>query len=462
MTSTHPIRGSIIPLFVLACLLLGGSTRSAWPNMLLQLGGIAILAWAALAAPRVQAGEPGRNLVRLAVAMLVVMLLQLVPMPPGLWTILPGRAAVANGYDLLGQPRPWLPLSLTPYDTMTSALWLIPPFAVLAGMLRLGAYREPWLAAALGIAALGGVLLGAMQVSSGDVLTSAWYLYAITNNGQAAGFFANSNHMGTLLICTVPFMVAMIEAPQRRSRRAQNDAGRLAIVGGVMAILLIGIALNHSLAAVGLSIPVVAASLLIRTPLSDKRARWGLGAAALIGVAAVIGVFASPIPNNLTAAGSAKDYSSRYASFGNSIEAAVDAFPFGTGSGSFPSVYPAYENADLVDAFFVNHTHNDYIELAMETGLPGILLMVATLLWWVGRSIAIWRAPIVDQFARAATIASGAILAHSMVDFPLRTSAIAAVFAMCLALMAGPRRRVRIDEAVRDGEVAGARHLSVD
>jgi hypothetical protein len=44
-------------------------------------------------------------------------------------------------------------------------------------------------------------------------------------------------------------------------------------------------------------------------------------------------------------------------------------------------------------------------------------------------------------FARAASIASAAVLVHSSVDYPLRTGAISACFAMCLALLV--ERRVR-------------------
>ncbi len=151
MTTSHPLRGAVVPSFLLACLLLGGSTSSAWPNMALQLGAIAILAWAALAAPRAQSGLPGRNLVILCFAMVALVLLQLIPLPPAVWSALPGRGMVVQGYALLGQSLPWLPLSLAPYETMASALWLLPPLAVIAGILRLGAYREPWLLVALGV-----------------------------------------------------------------------------------------------------------------------------------------------------------------------------------------------------------------------------------------------------------------------------------------------------------------------
>ena len=82
------------------------------------------------------------------------------------------------------------------------------------------------------------------------------------------------------------------------------------------------------------------------------------------------------------------------------------------------------------------------------------------LLWWTGRTIAIWRAETPDYFAMAATIASFAILAHSVVDYPLRTAAISALFAACCALMADPRARVRHRE--KQAPENRARHLSAD
>lgn len=460
MTTSHPARAAVVPVFVIACLLLGGSTRAAWPNMALQLGAIAILAWSAMSAQRMQAGLPGRNLSRLCYAMLALVLLQLIPLPPAVWSELPGREMVVRGYGLLGQPLPWLPLSLTPYDTITSALWLLPPLAIIAAILRVGAYRELWLATVMGLAAFAGVLLGVLQVNSGDVLNSPWYLYAITNHGMATGFFANSNHMATLMIVTIPFMVALLGARRSGRRFVQQEAGRYAILGGALLILLLGIALNPSTAGIGLGIAVVAASLMIRIPVGNRWARWGIVGVVLLGLAAVTAIFVTPLESRIAAAGNDQSFSTRAVSFANSLRAVGETFPVGSGSGSFASVYPGFEDPDAVDRYFVNHVHNDYIELVLETGLAGLLLILAFLLWWIGRAIAIWRAPIVDHFARAATVASAAILTHSLVDFPLRTSAIAAVFAMSVALMAGPRRRERAVQVRSQGE-QGARHLSI-
>lgn len=98
----------------------------------------------------------------------------------------------------------------------------------------------------------------------------------------------------------------------------------------------------------------------------------------------------------------------------------------------------------------------------METGLPGVLLLGAFLLWWATRVVRLWRAERPDLIALTATITSGAILAHSVVDYPLRDAAIQAVFAVSLAFMAKPRshggrRRSRSAEQER-----APRHVTLD
>jgi O-antigen ligase len=438
---------------------MGGSTRSIWPNLLLQLGAIAILAWSVQQPLRIRPSASSRHLAALVIAMLAVLALELVPLPPQIWTLLPGRQIVANGFDLLGQPRPWLPLSLTPYDTMASALWLLPPLAMLAGILRLGAYREQWLAVALGLATLGGIVLGILQVTSAG-LEPWWYPYATTNNGLPVGTFANSNHMGTLLIATFPFIAALVAARSRVARQKAKNLGKILLLVQGALVLALSLSISGSVAALGLAVPVAGATLLLRSSLRERWAQWSLVAVAVAGVAVTVAIFSSPFANyRPEVKANHADYS-RYASFSNSLRAAADTFPFGSGTGSFPSVYPAYEKADLVDSQFINHVHNDYIELALETGLAGVVLMMAFLLWWTRRAIAIWSAPTIDYFARASTIASGAILAHSVVDYPLRTSAIAALFALCVALMAEPRSWVSRAPAGA-AAAGGARHLSL-
>jgi O-antigen ligase len=442
-----------VPAYVLLCLLLGGNSQGILGNLLLQLGGVALLAWAALTRTPSVLTDDARTLGWLSAAALCLVAVQFLPLPPAVWTILPGREPIAQGYALLGQQLPWLPWSLAPYDTLASGLSLLPPLAIVAGIVRLGAHRGRYLATAIVVGTVAGILLGAVQVSS------RWgYLYSVTSRGQAAGFFANANYMGTLLLSAIPFTLALLA--RHRAGRGQAWRKRLGVHGviaGALALLLLGLLLNQSMAAMLLTLPTLLASAaLLVAP--GSRGRFALTGVAL--VAGAVGCVAIASMTTLVRGDAAVSVSTRQDIYARSAQIAGDMFPAGAGLGAFPRVYPWYENPDTVDFVYVNHVHNDYLELVLEAGLPGALLLLAALFWWALRSVQVWRSPVSGRFAKAATVASAAILAHSAVDFPIRTAAIAAVFATCIALMAEPRvRRTPEPEGVR---TRPARHLSLE
>ena len=76
---------------------------------------------------------------------------------------------------------------------------------------------------------------------------------------------------------------------------------------------------------------------------------------------------------------------------------------------------------------------------ALDQAAVHWLLAAAFLVWWGLRTLAIWRTEEVDYYARAASIVTGTLLLHSLVDYPLRTAALSAVFAACLGLMSDVR-----------------------
>ncbi len=122
--------------------------------------------------------------------------------------------------------------------------------------------------------------------------------------------------------------------------------------------------------------------------------------------------------------------------------------PLGSGVGSFSRVYSLFEDRSQLDpTTYVNHAHNDYLEIALETGVPGLIVLLLFLVWWGRAAWRAWRVPDVSPYAQAASIASAAILVHSLVDFPLRTAAISAVFAMCLGILVEPRRAREADKS---------------
>src|SRR5574338_960241 len=142
-------RQLVAPLYLLACLVAGGSAQGVWANMVLQLAGIVIIAWASATRAEQPMVPAARQLLMLGMVAVLVILLQLVPLPSSLWPHLGGREPIARGFSVLGVATPAIPLSLAPYDTLDSLLSLIPPLAMFAAIVRLKAYRVAWLTAAL-------------------------------------------------------------------------------------------------------------------------------------------------------------------------------------------------------------------------------------------------------------------------------------------------------------------------
>jgi O-antigen ligase len=334
-----------------------------------------------------------------------------------------------EGYDALGRPPPWLPLSMTPDETLETLFFSLPAIGMVVAVLYFDVDAR-WCSAALLAGTLGNVLLGALQATAG----SSWHLYEITNTG-AVGFFANRNFMGSLLVVSVPFAAALTTFLSRRSAQAKWPA--MVMGSALVVLLLVGLALNQSLAATLLIIPVGAASLALLPGRFDLK-RIAVGAAALLALAAIALIMGSSVPLELSGADTTT-YETRREIWAKTLTILHATFPFGTGLGSFPAVYALFEDPTRVDRFYVNAAHNDFLQWSLELGAVGVLLAITFLGWWAVQVYRIWKAPIEDVFARAATLASGALLAHSLVDYPLRTAALSAIFAYCIGTV-GKRR----------------------
>lgn len=432
-------RSVVVPAYLLLCLVLGGSGQGVAGNALLQLVAIAIIGGSLLWPSPHRASGAGRPLLVTAGLAVLLVLVQLVPLPPALWTALPGRGFVERGFRLLGEPLPWMPISLAPHATLAAGLALLPPLAVLVGMLVGGAYRRSWSVAAVLLGTLASILLGVLQVTSPANTVSPWYLYKFSSFGLAVGFFSNANHMAALLLVALALLVGLVASLRRRasSARAKGAVLLLAMSGAV--VLLIGVVLNRSLAVLLLGGPVVLASAAI---VLGSKWRRAAAATAVAGLVAITVIYTTSLPDRLFAS-NATSFALRHEMWSNTIEAFGQHWALGSGVGTYPVVYPQLEDQAAVSSVYSNHAHNDYLEFALETGVPGVLLLGAFLWWWARRALSAWRGPSTNPYAQAAAIASGAILIHSFVDYPLRTAALSAVTAFCLALMAEPRTRPR-------------------
>lgn len=431
------IRTAVAGTYLALALVLGGaSAAGALGNGLLQVLAVLILlihVWSGGAPPL---AKPGRWLVALFFLLAAVAAAQLVPLPPSVWTGLPGRDVVVRSLALLGLSPTAMPASLDPGRTAASLLWLLPPAAMFAVATRLTRDERSTTTRVLLAVAVGSIALGAFQLFGGDA--SRLRFYEVTNIDRSVGFFANSNHLGTLLLCSLPF-AALFMARARKARSSSGGReGRVLMFGAIAVFIAIGIGINGSLAGYSLLLPTAAASFFLYHKAVGKalgKRGWALaGGAALIVVAFSI---AGPLSNDRFAAKfDDANSTGRKISVPTTVEAARDHFPVGSGLGTFRDVYRTYEPTQDVSVVFVNHAHNDYAEVALELGVLGLLLVAGFLLWWVLRTWFVWR----NDFdgvglSRAGSIAIGIMLLHSLVDYPLRTSALAVVAALAAGFM---------------------------
>lgn len=111
-------------------------------------------------------------------------------------------------------------------------------------------------------------------------------------------------------------------------------------------------------------------------------------------------------------------------------------FPvLGSGGGSFYNAFSRYRPAEI--ALFYDHAHNDYAEIAADTGLLGLALLAGVALLAAGR--ALWvlarrRSTLPRGMAFAVLMAIVAFAIHSTVDFNLQIPANALTFTVILAM----------------------------
>lgn len=422
-----------------ACLLLGGaSAAGVAANAFLQLVGLGLI-MALLWRRDFTLPDGARGPLWIGGALLLVGLLSLVPLPAGLGS---GslRGEVVEAFRLIGMEPPSLSASLARPSTLSSLLHLLPAAAMFLLVLRLPNEDRRRLPTVLLVIAGISIVLGAFQLMGGP--GSPLRPYAITNPNSPVGFFANVNHEATLLLCALPLTAVIAGRMATRRSRSKRSGGAIISVA-VAVFLMAGIAISGSSAAYGLALPAAVASFLIYR--RTVAGRVGAGWWAALGALALIFAFAGlqgPLGKERFEGDLGSEPSSRRIMASTTVEIIKDSFPVGTGLGTFSTAYRRYEDPGRVTRQFANHAHNDYLEAVLELGAAGLLLILAFIFWWGRRAYQAWTRDFEGSaLARAGSVMIGIVLAHSIVDYPLRTAAIVAVFAFGCALMVPPVAR---------------------
>lgn len=430
-----------LALAVLSLLIGGGGVSGPAQSMIIEVLAAFALGWMLVISPIDFADRGLRTPICWMLALVAVVALQLIPLPPEWWRMLPGKQLEATTADLIGMNSGWRPTALVPEASIRSAIALVPCAAIFLLLYRsdeVTLARLGWLFAG---AAVINACLGLVQAYGGGA-----YLFETSHRGNAVGLFGNRNHFALFLVVGMIWLTARLHGFRER--------GLGVLIGAVLAYGLIAMALVASGSRSGTAIGLLTASAL---PFFLVPARMRLRLAVLwsVGMALAFGliVFGAELwPGSSFGrlmerftTGDA-DEKGRWAYWANTLYAMRQSFPFGTGLGSFTAVYQANEPLSDVSRLLTNHAHNDYLEFVLELGLAGVALLLVAFLWLglqARRGIAalgLGLAPF-----HAALLSVIVIAAGSITDYPLRTYAISVVFAASLACIAG--------EALRPGTV---------
>ena len=419
-----------------ALVLGGGGSPSPWAELAVQ--GAAALFVLLLAAIGSRGPERvPRALWWIAALVLALPLLQLVPLPPEIWQTLPGRDLAARSLELVGEGDSWRPISVASQRTLAALLACVPPLVAMCAIAASGERtRRAVLALVAGFAVFTAIL-GALQllVPEGELR-----LYPAYHTGWLTGTFANRNAAVDVLLIGLLAGIAWAALRARETRRAKVAWVPLAAFA---LVVLAAAVLTGSRAGIALVVPTLAAVLwMLREHWRGGRTRsLAFGGAGLIALAAALLVTGTlgrvaSVAERFTLTRDAR------VDLWIDAQAALAAYwPVGSGMGTFTRAFMAYERLGAVDPTVPNRAHNEYLELGIEAGLSGfvVLLAIAALLAGLARSG--WAA---GSAHRPILLFAGATLVliclHAFVDYPLRNMAEACLAGVAAGMLAPPAR----------------------
>lgn len=418
----------------MAMMLGGGGAATPIAEMMLQLvAALAAAAWLIAASRQGMPAMPAdRTILAIAAMVVALPLLQLLPLPPAIWQWLPGREQEVAALRLVGADANWMPWSMTPARTIASLLAALPALLAMGMVASLDLAGRRLAIAAIAAVALASLVLGALQLASGE--SGAWRLYGKENIGYLTGFQGNRDIEADVLLIGLAALAAVLAG--MRKRIGERMAAIWLLAGG--SLLALGCLTTGSRAGNAL-LPVAllaaGAIWLGRRPgLRAVLAGGGLIAAAAAGLF-VLARFNGRVANAIGRFSFTSD--PRQDIWADTIYAISRHWPFGSGMGSFKPIFIAAERLEFVDPFYPTAAHNDYLELALEGGIFGLGLLLAIVVliaWKVVKSLRGAGEEARSQlFVAVNTLII--VASHSVVDYPLRSMAIASIAGAAVGLL---------------------------
>lgn len=420
----------------------GGSSRTDVQSLqILRPIAILIGAYALFSLGKEQWREYRHPLILLG-AVIALIASHLLPLPPEVWQHLPGRQLVVDIDALAGLKGNWRPLSMVPAATLNALYAMSIPVSIFCLAAQLDQNDHIRLLLLLIVLAIISGTLGLLQAIGMHI-----QLYDLSS--ENGGLFANRNHQGLLLALLFPMLAV-----------ASSLGGVLGIRSKLMTIVACALALITvpliivTGSRAGLMASAVAVLLIpligLRRPGAVRPRNWKKSAGVAAVVAVVIGglVWLTIFASRETALTrfEATEGDIRLPVWKSIVEMLPSYLPWGSGIGSYADVYQILEPDVLLRPTFSNHAHNEWLEIVLTAGLPGVVLIA----WAIALFLyAAWRAfgasGIGGSLSRLGLGMLLLLALGSTLDYPVRTPAMSSVLAIA-AVWASSFRKFRNED----------------
>lgn len=425
-------------LFILIPLLYSGRTLESL--LIMELVGVILLGlmgWFNL-----WQGNLNKTAIVLLVSFLAIPIIYLIPIPYEWWIELPGRLRYQESVEWLYQqgstPTPYLAISIIPYKTAHALLAMLPLIAItlVVGSLTFS-FRYKLVVLFLILASIQ-ALIALVQFTNPN---AEWLSWLAADTGRSSqGTYRNRDHLATFMIIALPMAIGLmiysiglkqsIDAGTQETKEWRITTTLFYLF--VLLLILAGAVFTRSRAGILLTLLVLIITLPLFAPHMGGKKTLGITASILgLGGAILASIGLIPVLNRFILSNAAEDERWRMASI--TIKAIKEFFPIGTGPSTFQEIYRGFQPVDQLH--FINHAHNDYLELILETGALGIAVLVLTLLVYIRGWVAMWdtrwdRERIIKT---AAGVGILMFMLHASLEFTSHTPA----NALFLAFLAG-------------------------
>jgi len=469
--SRHPVTGrrprrsvrlspaliNVVGLMLLVFFMGGSSRPDVWSLPILRP--IAILSlFYGLWSLSLEEVARHRFLFGMAAAIVALIVAHLIPLPPFIWTALSGRDIIVGIDTAAGLVGIWRPISMAPELTWNALFSLTIPLAILVNGVRLSAAEHRTVMMAILIGGALSMALAMLQIAGGG--DPIFYLYRSSSFGEPSGLFANRNHEALFIAALLPLLGFLLATRIRTSRR--GDATRfLAFAGLLLAIAFLVVVGSRAGLVAGLIglISFILISTLSnnrrdRRPISRAQVIAGVGATVVIGIIVAWAIAVGSATSIQRLADNDNRGELRYVIWPTIRDALPGFMPAGTGIGTYERVFRIMEPDAILRPTYSNHAHNDWLEVVLTGGAPGVLLLAVAAIGFLIAAVRVCsRTP--PGAARAAGWMGLVIIfmtaIGSIIDYPLRAPILSALFALsCVWVSSSLRSNWNRGEMVPD------------